>query len=478
MNQQEQTNKLPEPEIDTSNNGQPDSNIADTPIEQQADTDNNGIVSPEERFQFEERPLGNQRLIDNTIEDLGYTYENEDAIKKYIPNYQSYKWYKDTSGDFYSLGEWIEDAIESNPEKSIEMAEQVIEETPLTEKDVQPIIEEAKQIIDSDKRNDEVSNETIEDTAEKIEKKIGSFMPDIPTKEISQKEYDDMSIDEIEKADEAAMKGNGDYITVAKDLDIDENDLYYFEDPSFLASLTDKQKEQIKNEPDKKKKLDLLKFFGMKANPNLENGGSLSSEESNISNEEKPITSSVNVSTPTIGGGGSSINVSSSMPTIENQSLETANSNAAGGNIDISVAERDSNEGSQNGANINKALDDSFDSLSFKETPHEKNIKTNDQFKLNGKEGHTTNSNKGVELKLPKDASKNDIKKALLENSRNWDGNDSKGRFLPFRFIINGNDIIVSQIGTARKLPFDEFVKKEPGAIQQLKILLGSYLIK
>ena len=125
----------------------------------------------------------------------------------------------------------------------------------------------------------------------------------------------------------------------------------------------------------------------------------------------------------------------------------------------------DANTGSVNGTTSNnEGLDNTFDNLSFK---HEENIDTNKQFELKGKEGHTSNSNEGVEL--PK-MNKTDIKEALLADSVNWENGDSKGKFLPYRFITDGNDIIVSKIGTALKENFDSFIKKEPGAINEILV--------
>ena len=434
------------------------------------DKNNNGIPDwAEERVDDQETfPEG----------DLGHAYTSEEKIAAKIPNYRDYKWYKNpaveghpNTGYFYTLGEKIENAIESNPIQAQEEITQIAEQNPeISKEDVKPVLEEAKQAEDGG-TDAEVNNEKVEKTI----KKLGAFLPDLPTKEVSQEEYNEMPLDEIEAQDALAMKGEGDYITVANDLGLDETDLTYFEDPSFIQNITPEQQEEVKNEPDKKKKLDLLsKFIPVASAPDVPSAGALSSEESTPLSDTNP-TSGVSTNSPSMPGsnggsgasGGSNINTSP----IEKDVTSTNSQNA--GTIDLAIRDED-NVGSQNGSNANKGVDDQFDSLSFNETKHEENIKTNDQFDLNGKEGHTAEPNK---LKLPKlGESKditNDIKKAIIEDSNNWGGNDSKGKFLPFRFIIDGEDIIVAQIGTARKLPFEEFIKKEPTAIKQIMERIG-----
>lgn len=216
--------KLPKPEIDTTNNGQADSNIVDTPIERQADADNNGIVSQEERFSFERRQ---DDLSIPILNDTGY--KSFDSIKKNVPDWNKRKWYhhedpEGIEGDyFYSL---VEDAIESKPEESIEMAEQLAEASPeISKKDVEPLVKEAEQLTDSNSNNDEVNNESIDDffknldddenIGEKI-KKIGSFLPDIgnkkeePVSETGTEDFDFMSF--ADSADEGKTKTENPYV--------------------------------------------------------------------------------------------------------------------------------------------------------------------------------------------------------------------------------------------------------------------------
>ena len=116
-------------------------------------------------------------------------YENEEQIANNIPDYQNYKWYHSPSeGYFYSKGEQLENAIESGDITPNELPKG---------SDIQ---KEAEQLTDDNPNNDEVSNEA----------------------------YQNMSIDEIAALDEKAMKGEGNYMTVATELGLDEDDLMYF----------------------------------------------------------------------------------------------------------------------------------------------------------------------------------------------------------------------------------------------------------
>lgn len=353
-------------------------------------------------------------------------------------------------------------------EKKIESGEELPENAP------EELKKEAEQLTDDDKRNDEVNNETVEKAA----KKIGSFMIDIPTKEISQQEYNDMSIEDLEKADAEAMKGQGDYITVANDLGLDENDLYYFEDPSFVNELTEEQKEEIKNEPDKEKKIGLLNKIKEAIGSFSSTGESeLDINTGDVANSESastPLTSGVSLISPSFASGssGASIDVSNNVGNIENE-VEAKDSKAHSTSAnEIDVAEKESNYGSMNSANQNEHLDDTLDNLSFEETKHNEEVKSNEQFELGGTEGHTSDSNEGVQL--PELNSAEDVKKAIIDDSKNWNSENSGSRFLPFKFTVVGDEVIVSQIGTARKEDFDLFAKDEPGSVNQIKAILSN----
>ena len=455
-------NNLPEAEIDTTDDGQADTNVVDTQIEAQADTNNDGLVSPEERFAFETRTDDQETFPEGP---MGMAYRSEESIAKNIPNYKQYKWYQSPMEEghegteyFYTLGEKIEDFIEQNPEEAADVLEGDLKK-------------EAEQLTDDDKRNDEVNNEV-------VKKAIGSsFLPDIPTKEVSQQEYNDMSIEDLEKADAEAMKGQGDYITVANDLGLDENDLYYFEDPSFVNELTEEQKEEIKNEPDKEKKIGLLdkikeaisSFSTRESELDINTGDAANSE-----NASTPLTSGVSPISPsfTSGSSGAGIDVSNDVGNIENK-VETKDSKAHSTSAnEIDVAEKEQNDGSMNSANQNEHLDDTFDNLSFDETKHNEEVKSNEQFELDGTEGHTSDSNEGIQL--PELNSAEDVKKAIIDDSKNWNSENSGSRFLPFKFTVIGDEVIVSQIGTARKEDFDLFAKDEPGSVNQIKAALSN----
>ena len=72
---------------------------------------------------------------------------------------------------------------------------------------------------------------------------------------------------------------------------------------------------------------------------------------------------------------------------------------------------------------------------------------------------------------MPKLSEKDDlnaIKERIIQDSATWGSNNSGMKYLPFKFIVNGNDIEVSQIGTGRKESFDTFVKNEPKALKEI----------
>lgn len=419
------------------------------------DSNKNGIP---DKFEYQEtsdlvdfKPQGNA---------FDYAYENEDQIAKNIPDYKNYQWYKEPNeGYFYSLGQKVEDLIEQHPEESTEVIEQLADINPeVSEEDVKPLIEEAKQLNDSNPNNDEVNNQVIE--------------------EVTQEVFDNMDIDDIAKADEAAMKGEGTYITVAQEIGLNENDLYYFEDPSFLESLTPEQKEEVKNEPDKKLKLTKLESF---RDLNVDSVNGTNPDMNILPNQEisgteydeidKPKT----VARPTIGhsflGGSSGGSISTGG---SNVSADIDNSNDAHSNpssLETDVKIEDANNASTNGTNNSEHIDEVLDDLGFEQEKHEENIKPNEQADL--PDGETwTEDNDHFKLELPEKPTKNDLKAALLKDSENWQNGNSGSKYLPFRFVKDGDNLLVSLIGTARKEDFDTFVKYEPGAVQKLVNLI------
>lgn len=403
--------------------------------ENNIDLNNNGIP---DKFEYQEasdlvdfKPQGN--AFDNA-------YENEEQIKSAIPNYREYQWYKELNeGYFYSLGQRIKDLIESNPEESKEMLEQIADTNPdISKSDVEPLVKEAEQLTDDNPNNDEVDNQAI--------------------KEVSQKLFDEMTLDDIEKVDAAAMKGEGDYITVAKDLGFDDEDdfLYYFEQagykPEDVENLTEEQREEIRKTKNKDDKFTKLKNFlsGFDINVNTE-----TPIQNDIQKEEKPFEGG---SKPTVGhsflGGSGSGVISVPRGIKTNKDVNNSNnvhSSAGGPKTNVKVEEVDANTASMNGANDVDHLDDVLDSLGFKDIEHEENIKTNEQADLPNGETWTENND---HWELP------DIKKMMEEQGG--------GIYLPFKFTIENGELYVSQIGTGRKLPFDDFLKVEPLAAKQM----------
>lgn len=363
--------------------------------------------------------------------DLGHAYTSEEKIAAKIPNYKDYKWYQNPAVEghpntayFYTLGEKVENKIESGEITPDELPEN------------SAIQKEAEQLTDSNPNNDEVNNEAI--------------------KEISQEDFNKMSLDDIEKADAEAMKGEGDYLTVAQDLGFEDDEfLRYFEQegykPEEVENLTEEQKEEIRNEPDKESKFSKLKeFLSFGGNVNTE----LPIEETTIEEKENaPITSGVRTAGFSfLGNSGGSASPASIRST--NVNFDSNNDSNSGNHTDGNtpdVAEMDGNIASTNGANKVEHLDDSMDSLSFKDTEHEENIKADEQADLPSGETWTENND---HWELP------DIKEMMTKQGG--------GTYLPFKFTVENGELYISQIGTGRKLPFDDFLKVEPMAGKQI----------
>lgn len=412
------------------------------------DKNNNGIPDwAEERFDDQ---------TEFTDGPMGMAYTNEDAIAKNIPDYKNYKWYKQPEENyFYTLGEAIEN-------KDAEKVENIIEENPELSQEVLTgdLKKEAEQITDGDKRTDEISDEVVE----KAIKKPGSFLIDIPT-------YNDMSIDDIEKADAAAMSGEAPYMEVATEAPNEQEATEEMLTPDSGDYPTELpvEEESTKLPVSDAKPVDMSVEENAIAQPDIPSGSVITSDTDNkTTNGLVNSTSGVSPIKPSFSGGGSAgVSTNGIDVDIEAEAEKETASNAGGGEVNTEVSE-DGNLGSTTGANTNEALDNTFDSLSFEETEHKKDIKTNEQFELDGKEGHTAEPNKN---KLPKLSEKDDlnaIKERIIQDSATWGSNNSGMKYLPFKFIINGNDIEVSQIGTGRKESFDTFVKNEPKALKEI----------
>lgn len=354
--------------------------------------------------------------------DLGHAYTSEDKIAAKIPNYKEYKWYQNPAMDghpgteyFYTLGEKVENKIESG------------EITPDELPEGSDIQKEAEQLYDDNPNNDEVNNEVVDKA-----------------------DFDNMSIDEIESRDAETINNAAPYLQVANDLGLEEDDLLYFEQPDFISELPEDIKEEIKNEPDKQKKIEWLKLFGtVKGEPiNTE------ISEENTENEpiNEPIKSGVRPGSflpDSISGSGISI------PSISIDNRESETNDNATSSIKVENKEQDNNAGSVNGTSSNNEhIDDTFDNLKFDETK-EKDIKSDGQADLDvdGDAVHTS-KNEGIDIK------------DLIKNSA---GKNT----LPFKFFFDGDDIIVAEIGTGRKLPLDEFINAEPNSANKIIEILN-----
>lgn len=407
--------------------------------------------------------------------DLGHAYTSEEKIAAKIPNYKEYKWYQNPAIDghpgteyFYTLGEKLENKIESG------------EITPEQLPEGSDIQKEAEQLYDDNPHNDEVSNEAIENTD--IEKIADEVIP--------KEEYDAMSIDEIEQRDAETLTEGKPYMAIAEDMGLNEDDLYYFEQPEFIESLTPEQVEDVKNEPDKQKKIELLKSYKSYYDGNNDDpeslgisGGGMSVPD--VSGNFQPYDEFVSGNPPTIGsflGGTRNVGVGDIVGTgnvvvggrrgsiaagsVSDYGFDDKenNSNSSeagkGKTIDVEVEDLDANTASLNGANSVEHLDDSLDELGFKDTKHNKEIKSNEQADLPDGEFHEKDKEE-LELKLPEDPTNDDIISYLEKDSANWENGDSKAKYLPFRFFVKDGELWGTVIGRGIIEKIQDFMKHE-----------------
>lgn len=403
------------------------------------DLNNNNIPDWAESF---DRKSANKPLPVGEDNDFAYEYDNEESIAQYIPNFREYKWYQqpDTK-KFYSFGEKLEDKIESG------------EITPEQLPEGSDIQKEAEQLHDDNPYNDEVNNEAISKT-----------------------DFDKLSIDEIEKIDAETINDGKPYMVVANDMGLEEEDLFYFEQPEFIEDLTPEQVEEVKKEPDKQKKIELLKgFSGNYNNKNIEDieysnkkidtppiesvtGNSFSiNDNPNITSKIRKAGSFLD-GTGIRGGGISAGDVSDF--SIDDKSDDIISKTNKVQPNDIEVSKIDANTASLNSANSLEHLDNSFDELGFKDTKHNKEIKSNEQADLLSEEFHEKNK-ESFELKLPENPSNKDIISYLKKDSKNWENGDSKSKYLPFRFFIRDGEMFGTVIGHGKPEKIENFMKHE-----------------
>ena len=406
------------------------------------DLNNNNIPDWAESF---DRKSANKTLPVGEDNDFAYEYDNEESIAQYIPNFREYKWYQqpDTK-KFYSFGEKLEDKIESG------------EITPEQLPEGSDIQKEAEQLYDDNPYNDEVNNEAISKT-----------------------DFDKLSIDEIEKIDSETINDGKPYMTVANDMGLKEEDLFYFEQPEFIEDLTPEQVEEVKKEPDKQKKIELLKLFS--GNYNNKNIGDIEYSNKKIDtppiesvtgnsfsiNDNPNITSKIRKAGSFLdgigirGGGISAGDVSDfSIDDNSDKSDDIISKTNKVQPSDIEVSKIDANTASMNGANSLEHLDNSFDELGFKDTKHNKEIKSNEQADLLSEEFHEKNK-ESFELKLPEKPSNDDIISYLKKDSKNWENGDSKSKYLPFRFFVRDGELYGTVIGHGKPEKIENFMKHE-----------------
>ena len=457
--------------------------------------------------------------------DLGHAYTSEEKIAAKIPNYKDYKWYQNPVMDghigtryFYTLGEKVEKTIENNPKEVKQTLNEIAkEDNGISKKDVQPLIKEAEQVTDGDERTSEVNNEVVDEVLEnpkladlldnvempydnndEVVKTTPEQLPEnsdiqeeaeqlydnnpnnneVSNEVVSKEDFDKMPIDEIEQRDAETITEDKPYMEVANDMGLEEEDLFYFEQPEFIEDLTPEQVEEVKNEPNKQKKIDLLKGFG---NNNVSytpeslgvSGGGASIPNVSTGNFQ-PYDEFVSNNPPTVGsflGGTGNVGVGGSGGSIaagsvsdygfdDKEGNSTSSQAGKGQNTDVEVSKRDANTASLNGANSVKHLDDSLDELGFKDTKHNKEIKSNEQAELPSEEFHEKNK-ESFELKLPENPTNDDIILYLEKDSATWENGDSKSKYLPFRFFIKDGELWGTVIGHGKPEKIQDFMKHE-----------------
>ena len=415
------------------------------------DLNKNGVPDWAESF---DRKAANKPLPEGEDNNFAYEYDDEESIAQYIPNFREYKWYQqpDTK-KYYSYGEMLEDKVESG------------EITPEQLPEGSDIQKEAEQLYDNNTHNDEVCNEAIENTD----------IEEIADEVIPKEEYDAMPIDEIEQRDAETLTEGKPYMVIANDMGLEDEDLLYFEQPDFIEDLTPEQIEEVKNEPDKQKKIELLKeFSGNYAEDNI---GSIESSGGAISDapigsigtsvtsidDNPPVTSQVRKAGSFLGGTGTGGSIGAgSVSNFEfaDKSDNTVSEAGKGQDTDVEVSERDANTASLNGANSLEHLDDSLDELGFKDTKHNKEIKPDEQADLPSEEFHEKDK-ESFELKLPEKPSNDDIISYLEKDSENWENGDSKSKYLPFRFFVKDGELYGTVIGHGKPEKIEDFMKHE-----------------
>ena len=415
--------------------------------------------------------------------NLGHAYTSEEKIAAKIPNYKEYKWYQNPAMDghpgteyFYTLGEKLENKIESG------------EITPEQLPEDSEIQKEAEQLYDDNPNNDEVNNEVIENTD--IEKVAEEVIPDeVADEVIPKEEYDAMPIDEIEQRDAESITEDKPYMAIAEDMGLDEEDLLYFEQPEFIENLTPEQVEEIKNEPDKQKKIELLKAHYESGNNDVTTesiGGGGASIPNVSAGNFQPYDEFVTNNSPTVGSflsGTGNVGVGGSGGSIAAGSVSdygfddkgnnsTSSEAGKGQNANVEVEDLDANTASLNGANSVEHLDDSLDELGFKDTKHNKEIKPKEQAELPSEEFHEK-SEERFELKLPENPSNDDIISYLEKDSANWENGDSKEKYLPFRFFVRDGELWGTVIGTGRTEKIKDFMKHEILAKGKISAIIG-----
>ena len=170
-------------------------------------------------FSVKDREAEGIKMPSGEDNNFAYDYDDEEAIKQYIPNYKDYKWYQQpTTGKFYSLGEKLENAIDTNNAEDVEnivesnpeaLQEVVDADNGISQSDVEPLAKEVDQLSDNSPYNNEINNEAVNDTIKEINNDsfFDNFLEEQKAK-IDEKPKVDKSIIEEQRADSEFEENN------------------------------------------------------------------------------------------------------------------------------------------------------------------------------------------------------------------------------------------------------------------------------
>ncbi len=225
------------------------------------------------------------------------------------------------------------------------------------------------------------------------------------------------------------------------------------------------------DEETKERRRKILRKFRLatiKANPNFPDVNS-----TKIKSKENPgIKSGVHPSkfnaSGSSGAGGSVSGMKISLPKEKESNYK---SKTGGGDIEVEVPEKTNTakfSGSSNSIHRSEHLSQTMDKIGKSAGV----IKTGSS-SLSGKEGHTSSGKAGKVPFINKNLNVASIREKIIGLSKGWPMEKgyrySGPKYLPFKFWVKDDTVELVQVGTGRhRQSLESFIKKEPGALQQL----------